>query len=228
MKKNILINSDPKSPVAEAYRTLRTNIEFSSIDKTLQTIVITSSGAGEGKSTTSINLAYAFVQSGKKVLLVDADLRRPMLHKKFEVSNQCGLSSVLIGDKSIEDCCTRIENLDLMTSGPIPPNPAEMLGSNKMKDLLDGLKKDYDYIIIDSPPVGFVTDSALLSAAVDGTILTVAVEETEKKAASYAKMQLSRVNANILGVVLTKIPQKNSGYYKYHYASYYKYAHERD
>jgi len=228
MKKNILINSDPKSPIAEAYRTLRTNIEFSSIDKELQTIVITSSGAGEGKSTTAVNLAYAFVQGGKKVLLIDADLRRPMIHKRFEISNRCGLSSVLIGERTIEDCVQSIENLELITSGPIPPNPSEMLGSNKMKELLEGLKEDYDYIIIDSPPVGFVTDSALLSAAVDGTILTVAIEETEKKAASYAKMQLTRVNANILGVVLTKIPQKNSGYYKYHYASYYKYAHRND
>lgn len=227
MKNNVLINSDPKSPVAEAYRTLRTNIEFSSIDKKLRTIVITSSGAGEGKSTTSINLAFAFVQSGKKVLLLDADLRRPMLHKKFEITNQWGLSTVLIGEKILKDCTQIIEGLEILSSGPIPPNPSEMLGSTKMKSLLDNLKEHYDYIIIDSPPVGFVTDSALLAASADGTILTVAVEETEKKAASYAKLQLSRVNANILGVVLTKIPQKNSGYYKYHYSSYYKYAHEK-
>lgn len=224
MSQNILINKNPKSPVSEAYRTLRTNIEFSSIDEPIKSIIITSSGAGEGKSTTSINLAYAFVQGGKKVLLIDGDLRRPMLHKKFEISNQCGLSTVLIGEKDINHCIKNIEGLDLLTSGPIPPNPAEMLGSEKMKALIESLKETYDYVLIDSPPVGFVTDSALLAASADGTILTVAVEETEKKAAAYAKRQLSRVNANILGVVLTKIPQKNSGYYKYHYASYYKYA----
>ena len=220
---DVLINRDPKSPIAEAYRTLRTNIQFSSIDKQLQTIVVTSSGATEGKSTTATNVAASFIQMGKKVVLIDADMRRPRLAKIFDLPNHEGLSNALYQNEDIHKYIRSVNGVNVVTSGPIPPNPAEMLSSDRMKAAIEGLKKSFDYVIVDSPPVSYVTDGAILSSLCDGTLLVVAAGQTDQRQAISAKEQLDKVSANILGVVLTKIPTKGKGYYKYHYSNLYAY-----
>ncbi|MBI9014123.1 MAG: CpsD/CapB family tyrosine-protein kinase [Clostridiales bacterium] len=219
----LLIDRDPKSPISEAYRTLRTNIQFSSVDKPIQTLVVTSSGATEGKSTTASNIAASFTQMGKSVVLVDADLRRPRLAKMFDLSNREGLSSVLYQKEDVFKQIRKVEGMHVLPSGPIPPNPAEMLSSDRMKNVVDSLKAAYDYVIIDSPPVSYVTDGAILSSICDGTLLVVAAGQTDQRMAIAAKEQLDKVSANILGVVLTKIPTKGRGYYKYHYSNLYSY-----
>lgn len=222
-ERKLIVNEDPKSPISEAYRALRTNIQFSNIDKSIKTIVVTSSGPSEGKSTVITNYAVTIAQNGKKVLVIDSDLRKPTNHKIFNVSNLAGLTTVLTDDldytKVIDK--TEVENLHVLTSGPIPPNPSEILGSNKMKSFLETLKEDYDMILIDAPPVGIVTDAAILSTIVDGTILVCAVGQAVKEAATNSKALLDKVKANILGVVLNKIPINNKGYYKYHYYQHY-------
>lgn len=213
----------PKSPVAEAYRTLRTNIQFSSFDYKVKTIVITSSGPAEGKTTTSCNLAIATAQSGKRTILLDCDMRNPKIHKVFELSNQSGLSDVLIGSVNFYEAVqkTEIENLYVLPSGTRPPNPAELLSSEKMKKFLDSLKETYDYIIIDTPPIIMVTDAQILSQYSDGCLLVVASAEADKNAAIRAKELLEKVNAKILGVVLNKLDTKRKGYYGYYYNYYY-------
>ena len=222
-ERKLITKENPKSPTAEAYRTLRTNIQFSNIDKEIKTIVVTSSGPGEGKSTVTANYAVTLAQNEKKVLLIDADLRKPRAHTVFNVPNVNGLTNAVaesVDYKKIVQA-TGIEGLDILTSGPIPPNPSELLGSKKMKAFLESIKEDYDMIILDSPPVGLVTDAAVLSNAVDGTIIVCAVGQAIKEAASNAKELLDKVNANILGVVLNKIPLNDGGYYKYHYYQHY-------
>lgn len=218
-----------KSVVSEAYRTLRTNIQFSSIDKPIKSIVITSSILGEGKSTTSINIAVTMAQSGKKVLLVGCDLRKPSLHRAFIMSNSKGLTNILVGNEDYKDIVYKakgVEGLDVIGSGPIPPNPAELLGSYKMKNFIEEMHEEYDMIILDTPPIGAVTDGAILSTIVDGTILVCSVGESDINAAKRAKDLLDKVNANILGVVLNKVPIDDGGYYKYHYSEYYDYSYD--
>lgn len=222
-----MMNREPKSPIAEAYRTLRTNIQFSSIDKKIKTIVVTSSGATEGKSTTAANVAASFAQMGKKVLIIDADLRKPRQHKMFDISNKSGLTNVLFDSKSYNDYIKKVDDIYVLTSGPIPPNPAEILGSSKMHKLIEQLKDHYEYIIIDTPPVSYVTDGAIMSSYSDGTLLVVATGQTDSRAAIAAKEQLDNVSANILGVVITKLPLKAKGYYKYHYANAYAYQEDK-
>lgn len=213
----------PKSPVAEAYRTLRTNIQFSSFDSKIKTIVITSSGPAEGKTTTSCNLAIATAQAGKRTILLDCDMRNAKIHKVFEVSNQLGLSNLLIGETNFYEVVhkTDIENLYVLPSGTRPPNPAELLSSEKMKKFLESLKETYDYIIIDTPPIIMVTDAQILSQYSDGCLLLVASAEADKNAALRAKELLEKVNAKILGVVLNKLDTKRKGYYGYYYNYYY-------
>ena len=219
--KSIIVEKDPKSPVAEAYRTLRTNIQFSSLDKEVKTIVVTSSGATEGKSTTAVNLAVSFIQMGKKVVVVDGDLRKPKMAKIFNISNHEGLTTVFFEQEPISKFIKKEGNVDILTSGPTPPNPSELLGSDRMKKVLEDLRELYDYVIIDSPPVGYVTDGAILASICDGTIFVIAAGESDQRAVKHAKEQLDKVSANILGAVLTKIPIKGKGYYKYHYSNYY-------
>lgn len=222
MSIDLITIKNPKSPVAESYRTLRTNIQFSNIDGDLKTMCVTSSGPGEGKSTTISNLAETFAQAGNRVIVIDCDLRKPRLHKVFALSNTMGMTNLLAGQVEIEDV-TRVTGSDLtvITSGPIPPNPSELLGSQKMKTLLEDLKKKYDVILVDAPPVGVVTDAAILSTIVDGTILVVASGKTEIDGAKRAKQLLENVGARILGVTMTMIPVSRKGYYGYQYYSYY-------
>lgn len=221
MSTELITLNNPKSPSAEAYRTLRTNIQFSNVDGNLQTICVTSSGPGEGKTTTATNLAETFAQAGNRVLIIDADLRRPRVHKVFKLSNHKGLTNVLANQYSIDDV-TQVTGTEVtvITSGPIPPNPSELLGSQKMKDIITQLKQLYDVIIIDAPPVGMVTDAAILSTIVDGTILVVASGKTEIDGAKRAKQLLENVGARIVGVVMTMMPVSKKGYYGYQYYSY--------
>ncbi len=224
IKDDLILHKGTKSVVAEAYRVLRTNVLFSSIDKKVKTIAVTSSGPGEGKSTTVANFAIALAHSGSKVLIIDADLRKPRIHKYFELSNSLGLTNIIVEDIDWKKAIHILEELpevNIITSGPIPPNPSELCGSQKMRSFVESLKEEYDYIIIDTPPVGVVTDGALIGSYTDGTILVVASGNVEIEAAKRSKMLLTNVNANILGVVLNKIPTNDSGYYKYYYYSYY-------
>uniref|UniRef100_UPI00261F9CA4 CpsD/CapB family tyrosine-protein kinase n=1 Tax=Clostridium sp. TaxID=1506 RepID=UPI00261F9CA4 len=172
-----IVEKEPKSIEAESYRTLRTNIQYSSFDKEYKVIMVTSSEPGEGKSTTSGNLALCLAQGDKKVILIDCDLRKPSLHKKFKVSNLVGLSDVIVGKEDLISAINKYNNnLLILTSGKVPPNPSEMLSSKAMTSLLEDLKTKFDYIVLDTPPIQAVTDSQILATKADGTILVVKAE----------------------------------------------------
>lgn len=219
LSNELMMMDDPKSMVSEAFRMLRTNLQFVGVDKPLKKIVITSSNPREGKSVVAANLAISIASTGSKVLLIDADLRRPRVHKLFFLENYKGLSSLLAGDLKMDDVAneTPVENLYVITSGPIPPNPAEILGSAKMNQFIEKASSVYDMIIFDSPPVNTVADASILSSIADGVILVVEAGVTAREAAILAKEQLEKINARILGVVLNKAKQSSEGYYYYYY-----------
>ncbi|MDF2882788.1 MAG: capsular exopolysaccharide family protein [Clostridiaceae bacterium] len=222
IKGSIITIDDPNSPAAEKYKMLRTNLQFYSIDSILQTIMITSAGPGEGKSTVSANLASVMAQSGKKTLLIDCDFRKPMEHKLFGLSNMGGLSNVLVEEINIYRAIqqSKLENLFILTSGVRPPNPSELLASDKMNNLIISLRKTFDYIIFDTPPVAVVTDAQLMSRMADGCVLVISSGETGKEEAVKAKELLQKVNAKIIGVVLNKVKvtlKNKDAYYKYYY-----------
>lgn len=220
----IISISDPKSPISEAYRTLRTNIEFSSLDNKVQVIEVTSSGPSEGKSTTAANLAVAMAKAGKRTIIIDSDLRKPNLHRLFKCSNHKGLSNLLIGETKFDEIAykTETENLYILTSGTKPPNPAELLSSAKMQRFILGLRDNFDCIIIDTPPIIAVTDAQVVSKYTDGYILVVASGQAERQAVIKAKDLLDKVNAKPLGVVINKIEaSKRNGYGYGYYYSYY-------
>ena len=201
-----IVDKLPKSITAENYRSLRTNIQYSSIDKQVKTLVVTSSNAGEGKSTVAGNLAYTFFQSGKRVLIIDCDLRKPSLHRKFNVSNEVGLTDVLVGTSELNKVMKKIDdNLYLLTTGTLPPNPAEIIGSNTMENFLDECKINFDYIILDTPPILPVTDSKLLAIKADATVLVVRSEISKLKHVSQAFKELGKVNANVIGTILNDV-----------------------
>lgn len=210
----------PKSPISEQYRTIRTNLEFTAVDDELQTMVITSSSSGEGKSTTSSNLAVVYAQQGKRVLLVDCDMRRPTAHFTFRLSNGIGLSTVLAKKTTVEKAThsTQVENLDLIAAGPIPPNPSELLSSKMMDRVLEELKAIYDVIILDAPPMMQVADTRLLARKVDGVVLVVGCDKSDRQMVVKAKEQLMLADAHILGVVLNKREPQGSDDYYYYYA----------
>lgn len=212
-----IVEKQPKSIAAESYRTLRTNIQYSSFDKEYKVIMVTSSEPGEGKSTIAGNLALCLAQGDKKVILVDCDLRKPSLHKKFKVSNIIGLSDVIIGKEELVTAIHRYnKNLVILTSGKIPPNPSEMLSSKTMTGLLEELKNNFDYIILDTPPVQAVTDSQILSTKSDGTIIVVKAERTKKDSVENSINLLKKVNANIIGTVLNGVDNSRNKYYYYY------------
>jgi len=216
---------EPKSPVSEAYRTFRTNIQFAHLDKPPRTLLVTSAGPGEGKSTSVANLAITMAQMGTRTLLVDADLRRPVLHSIFEQNKDVGLTNVLLGNVSLEEAIhgLGVPNLSLLCCGTLPPNPSELLGSEAMRKLIERLKDHYDVILFDSPPVVAVTDAAVLSTQIDGTILIISSAETTRNAVNRAKSLLNNVKALILGAVLNnvKIEGRYGSYYYYYYYHYY-------
>ena len=210
----------PQSNISEAYRTIRTGIEFSNLDKDLKIICITSSKKDEGKTTVLSNLGVSFAKIDKKVLLIDADLRNPSISKMFDTSNTQGLMDILLGKRNIQDCVkkTKQENLYILTGGTIPPNPAEVLSSKKMSEFIESIKDEYDYIFIDSPPVGVVSDASIISAYSDGVIFVVGANEVDSNLAKIAKERLDSVKANIVGVILNKFKTNiNSEYYNYSY-----------
>lgn len=201
-----IVDKLPKSITAESYRSLRTNIQYSSIDKQVKTLVVTSSNAGEGKSTVAGNLAYTFFQGGKRVLIIDCDLRKPSLHRKFNVSNEVGLTDVLVGTSELNKVMKKIDdNLYLLTTGTLPPNPAEIIGSNTMESFLEECKINFDYIILDTPPILPVTDSKLLAIKADATVLVVRSEISKLKHVSQAFKELGKVNANVIGTILNDV-----------------------
>ena len=218
----IITHNNPKSPVSEAYRVLRTNIQFSSVDKPLKTILVTSSGPMEGKTTTIANLAVIFAQCGSKVLLIDTDLRRPILHKVFMLLNDRGLTNLLTSQNNTVSFIQHdvVKNLDVLTSGTIPPNPSELLSSNAMKNFIEKVKNTYNIILMDSPPVVSVTDASIISTYADATILVVKSGKTEIETVKRAQEILEKVNANIIGVVLNNINKKEIGYSYYPYYFY--------
>jgi protein-tyrosine kinase len=209
----IIALADPRSPASEAYRTLRTNIQFSSLDKPLRTLLVTGVDAGEGKSTTLANLAVVMAQGGKRVVAVDCDLRRPTLHKVFGLSGEPGLTTAIL-DKAeqVASQKTAVEGLSLVASGPLPPNPSELLGSRRFGEILDALVKEADIVLLDAPPIMAVSDAAVLASRVDGVLLVVSAGKTKRELARRAKSLLEKVNANILGVVLNNAPVERSMY----------------
>ena len=212
-----IVDKLPKSITAESYRSLRTNIQYSSIDKQVKTLVVTSSNAGEGKSTVAGNLAYTFFQNGKRVLIIDCDLRKPSLHRKFNVSNDEGLTDVLVGTSKLNNVMKKIDdNLYLLTTGTLPPNPAEIIGSNTMENFLEQCKINFDYIILDTPPILPVTDSKLLAIKADATVVVVRSEVSKSKHVSQAFKELEKVNANIIGTILNDVEMYSEKlYYDY-------------
>ena len=205
----------PHSMVSEQFRTLRTNIEFSSPDKEIRSITITSASPSEGKSTMAANLAIVFAQAGKKVLLIDADMRKPTMHYTFGISTYRGLSTVLTRQWRLESAVnkTRISGLDLLTCGPIPPNPAELLASQAMDSLLLEFKKKYDIVIVDSPPILSVTDGQILANKCDGSVLVLNSGKTDKEMALKAKATIIASNTKLIGVVLNNLAMPNNAYY---------------
>lgn len=211
------------SPITESYRMLRTNIRFVSVDKPVQTLVVTSPGPREGKSTTIANLATVMAQAGQRVILVDADLRRPILHELFKVKNQQGLTNALLDrEKRVEDYLqeSSIEGLRLLPSGPVPPNPSELLGSQRMQELLSELQEQADMVLIDSPPVLVVSDTSLLATSGSGVLLVLRSNSTRIEAGQSALQQLNSVKAKIIGLVLNDVSDKQGRYY-YYYSEYY-------
>jgi capsular exopolysaccharide synthesis family protein len=210
---------DKASPISEQYRTIRTNIQFSAtIGNEIKTIVVTSSGPGEGKSTTSANLAVVFANAGQKVLLVDADLRKPTIHKTFNITNNVGLSTVLSTnpDISVAIQSTVLPDLFVMTSGPKPPNPSELLGSMATDSIITTLRKEFDVVIFDMSPVVAVTDAQIMSAKVDGTLLVVREGVSRKEALIKAKQLLIMSKANVLGAIYKGSRNAtDEGYYYY-------------
>ena len=220
----IITKLDQKSPIAEAYRTVRTNISFSDVDNEIKTILFTSTKQNEGKSTVISNVAYSFSKlENCKVLTMDLDLRNPTVHKMFGVSNTYGLMENLKNDRPLEKCIHKIEeNIHVLPTGSMPPNPAEVLSSKKMATFLKEIKNDYDYIFIDAPPVGVVSDATIISKNVDGVMYVVGSNETDLSHAQIAIDNLKKADANIIGSVLNKYEMNQSSY------AYYGYYYQQD
>ncbi|MFC0471067.1 CpsD/CapB family tyrosine-protein kinase [Halalkalibacter kiskunsagensis] len=217
LQRNLVTQESKSSPISEQYRTIRTNIEFSAVDRDIQTILVTSAGPAEGKSTTAANLAVVMAQNGQSVLLLDTDLRKPTAHYTFGVPNMSGLTNVLTKQGSLEELvqATKIDNLSVLTSGPIPPNPAELLNSRMMGLILERAKEMFDTIILDTPPVMAVADAQILASKCDGTVLVVSSGKTEREEVKKAKVQLEKAKAKLLGAVLNNKKIDSGSYYYY-------------
>lgn len=223
----LVVEVDPRSPAAEAYRQIRTNIQFTNVDKPLRNFLVTSANMGEGKTTVAVNLAVAFAQAGQRVLLVDTDMRRPMLHTLLEVNDTKGLSNMIVRGREDEQYIrgTMIPNLRVMTAGRLPPNPAELLGSERMQVVMAWLKQQADYVVFDSPPVLAVTDSVILSRMVDTTLFVTSMGQTRMHDLETAVSKLQAVDSPIAGVIINKV--KATGSYGYRYAYHYQPRYEK-
>ncbi len=222
----IISQRDPKDPIFEVYRTIRNSLIFASLDKPIKTLLITSSMEGEGKTTTVVNVGISVAREGKKVLLVDADLRKPALHKIFEVSDSIGVTSILAGEVKLEDAIkkTEIEGLSLLPSGPVPPDPGRMIESAKMGQLIKDLARQHDTVILDSPPILVTNDPIVLARHVDSSIVVLEGGKTTRRAFSQAREFLEQANIELIGVILNKLKLQRGEYYYYHYyrSSYYE------
>ncbi len=218
-QRSLIVHEQAKSPIAEAFRTLRTNLQFSKVDGGLHTVLFTSAGPGEGKSTVIANTAVAMAQSGKRVLLVDCDLRKPTQHRIFHL-NRKGITNSIVEDIPITELIqeTEIANLRVVTSGPIPPNPSELLGSAHMHEILATLQKDCDLLLIDAPPAVAVTDACVLASQVDGVVIVLDSDVVRPDMAQKTRDLIRKANGNILGVILNRVEiEKEHSYYYYYY-----------
>lgn len=209
--------TDPRSPSAEAYRTLRNNIKFSGLDHPVRTLLVTSAGADEGKSTTLCNLAITLAQAGTSTIVVDCDLRRPSVHEILDLANDKGLTSALLDDKgeALPLQPTAVPGLRALTAGPLPPNPADLLGSERMHQLIETLTASAEMVLFDSPPASIFTDAATLASRVDGVVLVISAGKTRREIANRAKGILEKANARILGVVLNNA-RVDTNIYRYY------------
>ncbi|WP_167628748.1 CpsD/CapB family tyrosine-protein kinase [Listeria valentina] len=215
--KTILTQIDSHSPLYEQFRMIRTGIDFTSIDKENNVVMVTSSESGTGKSTIASNIAIVTAQSGKKTLLIDTDLRKPTIHKIFSKNMYSGLSNLITGDLELEEVLqkTTVNNLTIMTSGIIPPNPTDLLASSRMKKILAELRTKFDFIIIDTPPATIVPDALVLADEVDGAILVIRYHKTLKEEAKKALDKLKFTRVNLLGAILNGTKDLNKNYYYY-------------
>lgn len=207
---DLITLTNPRSPATEAYRTLRTNLTFAALDKPIETLVVTSAAPGEGKSTVLANLAVTMAQGGRRTILVDADLRRPGLHEIFGIVNDRGLTTMIVEEAVLDDpplIDVGVDNLWLMPSGPMPPNPADILGSRKMEEVIAALRARADVVLFDAPPIIAVTDAAVLGTKVDGVLLVVCAGRTRREHAQRARELLERVHVRIVGAVLNDAPR---------------------
>jgi non-specific protein-tyrosine kinase len=224
----LVMFTNSQSPAAESYRVLRTNLQFASVDRPLHVLLVTSPGPGEGKSLTVANLGIALAQIGKRVVILDTDMHRPRQHRLFNLVNNVGVTTALLGDPTALSNClqpTMVPRLSVLTTGPLPPNPAELLGSQRMQELLNALHQIADMVIMDSPPVTAVADTAVLSTLADGALLVFFAGKTRRETARRAMGALRQVNARVVGAMLNRMPLRGSGYYYYHYYYHYQYHH---
>lgn len=223
-ERRLITATNPQSPFSESYRTLRTNIQFSSLDKPIEALMVTSASPGEGKSTTAGNLAVVIAQSGKRTILIDTDLRRPVLHQIFGLPNAVGVTTALLQPEGSDLTPflqpTEVDNLWLMSSGPQPPNPSELLGSHRMAELIQELHSYGDMLVFDSPPTLAVTDAAVLARQMDGVLIVVESGKTREAAAKRAAQGLAKVNANVLGIAVNRISYRLAGSHYYYYDYY--------
>jgi len=212
------LNSSIPAP-NEAYKTLRTNIQFCQANTEIKTLVITSSCPNEGKSTTAFNLGNTFAESGRRVLIIDCDLRKPTLHRLYNVPGDSGLTSLLAGQVDVSEVLNKsVSGVDFIPCGIVPPNPSELLNSKRMEFYLNSFREAYDYIILDTPPIGIVTDAQILAGKCDGTLLVVASGQVDKRKLLEVKSLLDKVGANVIGSILTKAKigkNEYDHYYKY-------------
>lgn len=209
---NLIAHSNPKSFITEQYRLIRTNIQLSASNQNIKSIVVTSPSPSDGKTTTAANLAIVLAQQGKQVLLVDTDLRKPSLHIVFNVHNFDGLTSVLVNKKGLDEVISRthVPCLDILTSGPIPQNPSELLDSKAMGEVIKALKEQYEYIIFDTSPVLFVSDTQILANRSDGIVMVIASRKTSQTDAALAKELLDKAKTPLLGVIVNEVKAKHA------------------
>ena len=206
--------NDPYSVASEAYRVLRTNLLFARVDKPPKLIVMTSTGPVAGKSTTCCNLGVVLAQAGKRTLLVDCDFRKPVMHQIFGLRNVRGMVDVLIGDDTLENVMQEpLERLKVLTVGYIPPNPAELLSSTRFTQFLDGVREQFDYILLDVPPVEVVADAAIVASQADGVLLVLDAQETRREAVRRSMHNLHSVGARVIGTVMNNVDARSDGYY---------------
>lgn len=224
MQDTIVTHLAPKSPISEAFRNMRTNVLFSDIDNERKVLAITTCGGSEGKTTILANYAVTLCQSGKRVLVIDCDLRKPQVHRRFELDNTSGLTNLLLKEINTVDAFrkTEVPNLFSITAGPVPPNPSEILASRRMAEIVEELKLHFDYILLDTPPLGMVTDAAVLNPVVDGYIILASLGSVHRDGLLNVLDTFKKINAHVVGIVANKVPISKK-FSKYGYYSAYAY-----